>query len=187
MPRAFSVPQFLPKDMLMKIIPRNLLLLAAVASIVVAITAVTESETAPAASIPADAEKAVLARLADIQSAAQALDADKVFSFVMENNAGAIAQNGKLFLTRSDALDSTRQSFESLQAAGARIEYRFDQQHMTFLSPTIALATGEGLTSVTGSDGRIVKTPFAQSVVFVLTNGDWKVFHAHRSFEVPVR
>ena len=77
----------------MKIIPRNLLLLAAVASIVVAITAVTESETTAAGPTAADAERAVLARLADIQAAAQGLDADKVFSFVLENNAGAIAQN----------------------------------------------------------------------------------------------
>ena len=33
-----------------------------------------------------DVHKAVLARLAEIQSAAQALDPDKVFSFVMEND-----------------------------------------------------------------------------------------------------
>jgi ketosteroid isomerase-like protein len=123
-------------------------------------------------------EKAVLARLAEIQSAAQALDADKVFSFVLENDAGVLAQNGKLFCTRAEALESTRQGFQRFQ----KVEYRFDQQHVSLLAPTIALATGEGSTSATTEDGKIVTTHFAQSVVFVLTNGEWKVFHAHRSF-----
>jgi len=165
----------------MKIIPNKPILLATAALTIVTIALVSRSQTAPVAN-PARAvsEKAILARLNDIQTAAQAFDADKVFSSVMENNEGVIAQNGKVFLTRSDALDSTRQSFASLQNAGARVEYHFDQQHVAFLSPTIALATSEGLTSVTRGDGSILKTQFAQSVVMVLTNGEWKVFHAHR-------
>ena len=123
-------------------------------------------------------EKAVLARLTEIQSAAQALDPDKVFSFVLENDAGVLAQNGKLFCTRAEALESTRQGFQRLQ----KVEYRFDQQHVTLLAPTIALATGEGSSSATTEDGKTITARFAQSVVFVLTNGEWKVFHAHRSF-----
>ena len=170
----------------MKIIPNKPILMATAAFTLVTIALVTESQTAPVANpAPAVSEKAILARLNDIQIAAQALDADKVFSSVMENNDGVIAQNGKVFLTRSNALEFTRQSFEALQSAGAHVEYHFDQQHVAFLSPTIALATGEGLTTVTMGDGRILKTQFAQSVVMVLTNGEWKVFHAHRSFVAP--
>ena len=128
------------------------------------------------------AEKAVLARLADIQKAAEALDPDKVFSYVLENDAGALAQNGKLFLTRTEALESTKQGFRRLQ----KVEYHFDQQQISMLSPTIALATGEGSTSFTVNDGRTISNRFAQSVILVLTNGEWKVFHSHRSF-VPAR
>jgi hypothetical protein len=90
--------------------------------------------------VAGDAEKAVLARLAEIQNAAQALDPDKVFSYVLENDKGALAQNGTLFLTRQEALDSTRHGFQGLQ----KIEYKFDQQHVALLSPTIALAIGGG-------------------------------------------
>jgi ketosteroid isomerase-like protein len=129
-------------------------------------------------STPPEAQKAVLARLTEIQNAAQALDADKVFSFVLENDAGALAQNGKLFLTRKEALESTKLGFQRLQ----KVDYRFDQQHVVLLSPTVALATGEGSSSAALEDGRTLTTRFAQSVVFVLTNGEWKVFHAHRSF-----
>ena len=127
---------------------------------------------------PPDVQKAVLARLTEIQNAAQALDPDKVFSFVLENDAGALIQNGRLFLTRKEALESTKQGFQRL----AKVEYRFNQQQVTLLSPTVALAVGDGSTSATTDDGRTFTTQFAQSVVFVLTNGEWKVFHSHRSF-----
>lgn len=129
-------------------------------------------------STPRTPEKAVLARLADIQEAAQALDPDKVFSFVLDNNRGALIQNGQFFLTRQDALESNRRGFQGLQ----KVEYKFDQQHVTMLSPSIALVAGEGVSSATTTDGRILTTRFAQSVVLTLTNGEWKVFHAHRSF-----
>jgi uncharacterized protein (TIGR02246 family) len=126
----------------------------------------------------ADIEKAILARLAEIQNAAQALDPDKVFSFVLENNKGARVQNGKLLLTRKEALESTRRGFQGLQ----KTVYQFDQQHVTVIGPTVALVIGEGSSSATTDDGRTFSTRFAQSVVFVLTNGEWKVLHAHRSF-----
>jgi len=125
-----------------------------------------------------DVEKAVLARLTEVQSAAQALDPDLVFSFVLENDKGSLVQNGKLFLTRKEALESTKQGFQGLR----KVDYRLDQQHVALLSPTVALATGEGSSSATTEDGRTFTTRFAQSVVLVLTNGEWKVFHAHRSF-----
>lgn len=125
-----------------------------------------------------EVEKAILARLTEIQDAAQALDPDKVFSYVMENDKGSLIQNGKLFLTRQEALESNKQGFAGLQ----KVEYQFDQQYVTLLSPMVALATGEGLSSAILKDGRTFNMHFAQSVIFVLTNGEWKVFHAHRSF-----
>ncbi|MDO9695175.1 MAG: nuclear transport factor 2 family protein [Candidatus Latescibacteria bacterium] len=145
--------------------------------VIIAAVAVSQGQSSKS-STSVDVQKAVLARLAEIQSAAQSLDPDKVFSFVLENDAGSLAQNGKLFLTRKEALESTKQGFQGLQS----VSYRFDEQHVTLLSPTVALATGEGSSSATLDDGRALTTRFAQSVVFVLTNGEWKVLHSHRSF-----
>lgn len=157
----------------------NKMLTAAAASALAIMAAVTVSRgQSNKDSTSPDLQKAVLARLADVQNAAQALDPDKVFSFVLENDAGALAQNGKLFLTRKEALESTKRGFQALQ----KVDYRFDQQHVALLSPTVALATGEGSSSATTVDGRTFSTRFAQSVVLVLTNGEWMVFHAHRSF-----
>jgi hypothetical protein len=123
-------------------------------------------------------EKAIRARLAEIQAAAEGLDSEKVFGFVLENNKGALIQNGRMLLTRQEALDATRRGLSGL----GKVEYHFNAQHISLLSPTIALAVGEGESSATTVDGRSLHTPFAQSVVLVLTNGEWKVFHAHRSF-----
>lgn len=150
--------------------------LASALGIMAAVT-VSQAQSSKTSTSP-DVEKALLARLAEIQNAAQALDPDKVFSFVLENDKGALAQNGKLFRTRHEALESTKQGFQGLQ----KVDYRFDEQYVTLLSPTVAVVTGEGLSSATTGDGRTFTTRFAQSVVFVLTNGEWKVFHAHRSF-----
>jgi hypothetical protein len=148
------------------------------ASALVIFTIVAAESQSSRASNQLQAEKAVLARLADIQSAAQALNPDKVFSYVLENDKGALVQNGKLFLTRQEALESTRQGFQGL----SKVDYRFDRQHITFLSPTVALAVGDGVSTADLQDGRSFTRRFAQSVLLVLTNGEWKVFHSHRSF-----
>jgi hypothetical protein len=150
-----------------------------VVSVLMIIAAPAFSRGQSKSSTQSDAEKAaVLARLAEIQNAAQALDPVKVFSFVMENDKGALAQNGELFLTRKEALESTKKGFQGLQ----KVSYRFDEQHVTFLSPSIALAVGKGKSSATLDDGRTLNADFVQSVVLVLTDGEWKVLHSHRSF-----
>jgi hypothetical protein len=157
---------------------RKIIAVAIVSSLViVAAVAVSQGQSSKSAA-PPDVKKAVLARLAEIQDAAQALDPDKVFSFVLENDSGALVQNGKLFLTRKEALESTKQGFQGLQ----KVSYRFDEQHVTLLAPTVALAVGEGESTATLNDGRTLNNHFVQSVVFVWTNGEWKMFHAHRSF-----
>ena len=166
-----------PNDALMNSCTKRFLTLALV-SAGLALLAVTASQGQADKSPASPAQAAVLARLAEIQKAAQALDADKVFSFVLENNSGAAVQNGRLFLTREQALESTKRGLEALQ----KVEYQFDQQHVTLLAPTVALAVGEGSSTATTADGRTISTHFAQSVVLVLTNGEWKVFHSHRSF-----
>jgi len=135
------------------------------------------------AQTPSDAdravvEKAVLARMAEIQLAAESLDVDKVFSFVLDNDKGALIQNGRLMLSRQAAFDATKQGFADIR----KVSYQFDAQHVTLISSTVALVVGEGTTSVEAKDGQTRSRGFAQSVVLVLTNGEWKVLHSHGSF-----
>ncbi len=118
-------------------------------------------------SAPPEIQNAILARLAQIQTAAESLDADKVFSFVLENNEGALAQNGQLFLTRKEALESTKN--EDLGLNAPIIDSTSSASPCSL--QTIALATGEGVSSATTVDGRNFTTRFAQSVVFCLRRG----------------
>lgn len=150
---------------------RSLWVLAVVGTVV--LTSVGQS-TNPSLAKP---EKAVDARLQEIQHAAESLDPDKVFSFVLQNDKGALVQNGRLFLTREEALENTRQGFQRLQ----RVRYTFDRQNIMLVSETVALAVGEGTSVATVIDGRSFTNSFAQTVVLVVTNGEWKVLHAHRS------
>jgi hypothetical protein len=159
---------------------KTIAVLWALAFSIIAAAAVSQDQSSGSSASP-DVQKAVLARLAEIQRAAQALDPDKIFSFVMENDKGALAQNGELFRTRQEALESTREGFRRLQ----KVSYRFDGQNIALLSDTVALAVGEGESTATLNDGSSLSTHFVQSVVFVLTKGDWKVFHSHRSFAPP--
>ena len=122
-------------------------------------------------------EKDVLAQLGEIQKAGEGLDADKVFNYVLENNKGVLVQDGRLYLSRQEALESTRRGFAALKS----VQYRFSDQHVTLLSPTIALVVQQGSVAATLGDGRSISRPFIQTVVMVSTNGQWKVYHAHRS------
>ncbi|TWT82688.1 hypothetical protein CA13_41510 [Planctomycetes bacterium CA13] len=158
-------------------ISKKLLCVVAGVLVISSTTTVAQLQT-KTVSNPSGAEQAVQARLAEIQTAAESLDPEKVFSFVCENDKGALIQNGEFLLTREEALQATKRGFENLD----KITYRFDQQHTTLLSPTIALATAEGMSSVTTKNGRTFSSKFAQSVVLILADGEWKVFHAHRSF-----
>jgi ketosteroid isomerase-like protein len=153
-------------------------LLAALSILAITIIAAISWSQPNENSAPAEIQQAILDRMAEIQNAAQALDPDKVFSYVTENDKGALIQNGKLNLTRKEALESTRQGFEGLQ----KVNYQFDRHYVTLLAPTVALAVSDGVSTATIKDGRTFTNRFAQSVVFILTDGEWKVFHSHRSF-----
>ena len=126
-------------------------------------------------------EAAVLETSAQITQAAQALDADRMFSFMLETDKGSVIQNGAITLTRQQALDQVRRGFRGL----SKIEYRWKQQYVTVVSPTVAVLVGEGESTATTQQGETFVTPFAQTNVFVLTDGHWKLLHGHHSS--PVR
>src|SRR5579872_3253406 len=71
-------------------------ILAISALVVTAATTISQGRPDKNLSSP-EPQKAVLIRLDEIQKAAEGRDPDKVFSFVLENDAGALAQNGRLF------------------------------------------------------------------------------------------
>jgi hypothetical protein len=124
-----------------------------------------------------DIEKAVLDVNAQMTRAAEAHDIDSLFTYMLPNDRGSIAQSGYLFLTREDAHASVKRSF----AAIPKIAYRWNHQFVTVLAPDAALLVADGESEVTLADGTRAVTPFTQTVVFLRKSGEWKALHAHQS------
>ena len=124
-------------------------------------------------------EKAVLEVNAQMTRAAEDLDIDRLFSFMLANDRGSIIQSGRLMPTREEALAIAKRNFQGVAA----IKYRWNRQLVTVISPTTALLVCDGESEVrTAQDPPATfVTPFAQTVLFVLTDGKWKALHAHMS------
>jgi hypothetical protein len=124
-------------------------------------------------------EKAVLEVNAQMTRAAEDRDIDRLFSFMLANDRGSIVQSGRLMTTREEALATVKRGFEGIAA----IKYRWNRQLVTVISPTTALLVCDGESEIrTAQDPpATIVTPFAQTVLFVLTDGKWKALHAHNS------
>lgn len=126
-------------------------------------------------------ESAILDVHAKMKLAAEQRDVDALYKYVLEMNKGVIIEDGRIRWTRQEALNSTKQGLQRVK----NLSYNYTQKYVTVISPTVALWVGEGTSSATLEDGRQITVSFAESIVFVQKDGQWKVFHAHRS--VPNR
>jgi hypothetical protein len=127
-------------------------------------------------------EQEAIQCLRAIQAAAEKLDVDAIFGFVMENDKGALAQNGGVLVTREAALESTREGFRGVR----EIKYTTGQEHVTVLAEDLVLVVSDGRSRFQLDDGRFIETPFAQTVLLKRVAGMWKVLHAHRSFPAKI-
>jgi hypothetical protein len=124
-------------------------------------------------------EKAVLEVNAQMTRAAEDRDIDRLFSFMLPNERGSIIQSGNLFPTREAAHATVKRNFQGV----AEIKYRWKRQLVTVISPTTALLVCDGESEIrtTQDPPATFVTAFAQTVLFVLTDGKWKALHAHQS------
>lgn len=130
-------------------------------------------------------QQAIESAIFDVQTkmkeAAERRDVEALYNYVLEMDKGVIIEDGRIRWTRQEALNSTRQGLQGVKD----LSYNYTQKKITVISPTVALWVGEGSSSATLQDGRQFSVPFAESILFVQKDGQWKVFHAHRS--VPNR
>jgi len=132
---------------------------------------------APAFAQTAAVERAILEVNAQMTRAAEARDLDKMFSFILPNERGSIAQSGVLFLTREAALDTMKRNSAPVE----KVQYRPKHQMVTVISADCAVLAADGEAEASFADGTSVVAPYAQTVVFVRKDGEWKVLHAHYS------
>ena len=122
-------------------------------------------------------EDAVLAVSGEMTKAAEAVDADRLFSYLLDTDKGSIIQDGVFMATRQEALERVRGNLRGI----SKIQYTWKRQHVTVLSPEVAVLTAEGDSTATTTAGVTFSRPFAQTIVFVLRAGSWKAIHAHQS------
>jgi len=134
--------------------------------------------SAPAlAGAEATIRQAVLETNAAMTQAANRLDADAFFAYILDTDKGLIVQNGEIFKTRQEALDAVKRGFQGF----VKIDRRFDDPRVTVISPDVALLVADGTTTATLRDGRTIERRFAVSLLFVLRDGHWKLLHGHYS------
>jgi uncharacterized protein (TIGR02246 family) len=122
-------------------------------------------------------EEAVLRTNAEMARAAEAVDAERLFTFMLDTDKGSVIQNGVFLATREEALRRVKANLSGI----SKVEYRWNRQHVTVLSADVAILTAAGESIATTTEGQVFTTPFAQTVVFVMREGHWKVLHAHQS------
>jgi len=150
---------------------------------VLAISSVTlasppASPNNPAAPAGDDAViQAVLDANTRLTDAANRLDTDAFFAGIVDSDETRIIQDGKLFKTRADAMTAVRSGSQGI----AKLERSFTDPHVTVLAPGVALLTADGTMAATLADGRAIERCFAVSLVFVLRDGRWMLFHGHYS------
>jgi uncharacterized protein (TIGR02246 family) len=137
----------------------------------------TGGSAADAKADPKSIEDAVLAVNAEMTRAAEAADADRLFGYMLETDKGSVIQNGVVLATRLQALERVKRNLSGI----SKIQYHWSRQYVTVLSPEVALLIAEGESVVNTTAGDTFTAPFAQTVVFVLRAGEWKVIHAHQS------
>ena len=152
--------------------------IAAIA-LAVASTALLAGRPADAARSPTqdDVEAAIRAVHAEMRQAARELDAAALYAHVVDGDTPPIIEDGSLADTRAAAMARTTQGFRGVSS----LDYSYTRESITVLSATTALWVGAGTATAQLADGRRIDAPFAETILFVQRDGEWKVLHAHRS------
>ena len=126
-------------------------------------------------------EQEILNTHREIVKAAENLDADALYKYVLDKCKGVIVQDGRIMMTHKESLETTKQGLEELKD----ISYKFNRKNITLISPTLALWIADGTTSVTTMEEQQFTVDFAETIFFIKKDGQWKIFHAHRSMPNP--
>lgn len=129
----------------------------------------------------ASIEAAILNTYDEIMVVAEKVDVDKMFDYVLENDKGCLVSDGKLVMTRQAAIDNYRNNSRNI----ASVDYIMDKKLVTVVSAETAIMAAEGRYELTTVNGDKFGSPMAQSIIFVLKDGQWKVLHSHTSLPNP--
>jgi len=126
-------------------------------------------------------EREVLAANAEMNAAAESLDVERFFDWILDEPGASIAQNGRLYRDRAEAKAAVGAGYSGVQS----LARTFERTRVTPLSEDAAVLVAAGTSVVALTDGRTFEAPFAVSVVFVRREAGWKVLQGH--YSIPAR
>ncbi|MHC4553505.1 MAG: nuclear transport factor 2 family protein [Planctomycetota bacterium] len=118
-------------------------------------------------------ENDILQVHSQVTAAAENLDADGMFEYILDSEETTI-QTGDVIQNRQQALSDVKKSMANSET----IQYQFEQKNVTVLSPTRAEMDVIGKSINTTPNGRVRTFPFTQKILFVLTDDGWRIQHA---------
>lgn len=125
----------------------------------------------------ADIKREVIATYNAAVVAAESMNVDALAAFLTDNDDGALVINGRIFQSRTQAVDITRKNFSRLRS----VKYDVGPRLVKVISHDTALLVTSGSVSVQTEEGQLIAREFAQSVLYVRQNGLWRVLHSHLS------
>ena len=146
-------------------------------ALAVGTVALAASKTLPVVDNTKAIEKAILKAHAEMVQAAKQSGCGRVLVLYPGCRANAYHSGRRFVQEQRGDIECYQLGFENT----ASIERNFDYTSVAVLSPTTAVVTGTGTSTVVTRSGRTISSRFATSNVFVLTHGQWKLLNGHYS------
>jgi hypothetical protein len=128
-------------------------------------------------------EREVLAANAEMNAAAESLDVERFFEWVLDEPGASIAQNGRLYRDRAEAKAAVGAGYTGVQS----LARTFERTRVTPLSEDAAVLVAAGTSAVVLDDGRTFEGPFAVSVVFVRRGAARRGRYCRGTTSIPTR
>jgi ketosteroid isomerase-like protein len=112
---------------------------------------------------------------ADLFKAFESLDANKAYSFILQNEDFAEASMGKLITDHRAILDTMKLHLGSFQKERISIT----NQKIYVINMDAAVISLASMGEITFKNGAEMKAPFALTILWVKKDGEWKVAHYH--------
>jgi len=105
----------------------------------------------------------------------ESLDANKAYSFILQNEDFAEASMGKLITDHRAILDTMKLHLGSFQKERISIT----NQKIYVINMDAAVISLASTGEITFKNGAEIKAPFALTILWVKKDGEWKVAHYH--------
>jgi len=141
------------------------------------------STLAPTADVPREEiVRQIDDRRRELIAAVERLDFDKVSTFFSTAEDVAYAGGGSMAPSRRAAL----RRYQGIFGALKQVDIDIGQSTIAVLGPEAAVITMQGRVATTDTAGLESQAPFVWTIVWVRSDGEWKMLHANQSYPLNI-